>query len=168
MSTAVARNHSTRLTPEFRGHGVSDDSKVISLHLRRTVRHRQESLTQEAHFTALANELAIIANECALENWDGYNAQPISPAAIREAIGLLYLVRDQSILPDESTAEPDGSISLDWYGANKKVYSISVNGKENLVFSGRFPDGGSLFGVEVFSTILPKAVTDSIARIKNH
>ena len=167
MSTAVARNDFPRITPESRGHGFSDDSKIISLHLRRAAIHRQKSLSQETQFRALANEIAAIATECVNDNWDGYNAQPILQPAISEVIGLLHLIRDQSRLPDEATAEPDGSISLDWHGQNNKTYSISVNGTGSLVFSGRFPDGGSLFGVEGYSCILPRIVTDAIVRIKN-
>ena len=168
MSTAVARKDSPCFTPECLGSGFSNDSKVIDIAIKRAAKHSHEALSQDAHFKVLLNELAMVVGNCSCDNWDGYGAQPIPRSAILEALTLLKLIKGlYYILPDEITAEPDGSIALDWYGTNNKVYSVSVGGNGSLVFSGRFADGGSLFGVHPFSNKLPETLADSIGRIKS-
>jgi hypothetical protein len=167
MSTAVARKDTPCFTPECQGPGFSSDSKVIDIAIKRAVKHREESLSQDAHFKALLNELVVIVGNCFQQNWDGYNADPVTQSSVLEALTLLRSIKGRYTLPDELTAEPDGSIALDWYGPDNKTYSVSVNGHGNIIFSGRFPDGGSLFGVHPLSNKLPQTLAESIYRIKS-
>ena len=41
-------------------------------------------------------------------------------------------------VPNEITPEPDGSISLEWYRGKRMLFSISLSGKNELVYAGLF------------------------------
>ena len=87
-------------------------------------------------------------NECTAAGWDGYDAQPMSIAAARNAVDLIRALPDSTSMP-ELTAENDGAISLDWSSGRSRFLSISTNGTERLSFA--WLDGArSGSGVELF------------------
>lgn len=63
--------------------------------------------------------------DCSEPNWDGYGAIPVSRRAIRHAREVLTRLGD--VPEPELSADPDGEASMDWYGRNGRVFSLSVS-----------------------------------------
>jgi hypothetical protein len=75
-----------------------------------------------------------LAADCAEPNWDGYDALPIDLIAVRNAEEFIRALPDNLPVPDIS-AEPDGSISLDWIRSRYQILSVSVGASNRLAFA---------------------------------
>ena len=71
-------------------------------------------------------QLDEVFEECSSEGWDGERAKPISEEVLECAKRFLSLF-PLGIEAPEVGAEPDGSITLEWYRSPNKVVSISIN-----------------------------------------
>lgn len=74
----------------------------------------------------LISEIDEIANECAVSDWDGYDAEPIHSDTIIKARGFIYSIPQNLPLP-EVAPESDGEISFDWIWAKNRALSLSIN-----------------------------------------
>ena len=80
-------------------------------------------------------ELNTVFNECSKENWDGYNAVPISKSVYLNAKKLLTMLPSSFPEPD-ILPEPDGSIGLEWHKEPDVSFMISVNSTNELYYAG--------------------------------
>ncbi|MFZ0034295.1 MAG: hypothetical protein WAK60_04825 [Sedimentisphaerales bacterium] len=71
-------------------------------------------------------QLDEVFEECSSEGWDGERAKPISVEVLHCAKRFLNSFQ-LGIEAPEVGAEPDGSITLEWYRSPNKVVSISIN-----------------------------------------
>ena len=71
-------------------------------------------------------QLDEVFGECSSEGWDGECAKPISTEVWQIAKTFLKSF-PLGIECPEVGAEPDGSITLEWYRSPNKVISISIN-----------------------------------------
>ena len=71
-------------------------------------------------------QLDEVLGECSSEGWDGANAKPVSGEVLQCAVRFLCSFSLRIEAP-EVGAEPDGSITLEWYRSPNKVVSISIN-----------------------------------------
>ena len=71
-------------------------------------------------------QLFEVFDECSSEGWDGDRAEPISVDVLYCTIRFLNSF-PLGIEAPEVGAEPDGSITLEWYRSPNKVISISIN-----------------------------------------
>jgi hypothetical protein len=71
-------------------------------------------------------QLEEVFEECSSEGWDGERAKPISVEVLQCTRRFLSLF-PLGIEAPEIGAEPDGSITLEWYRSPNKVVSISIN-----------------------------------------
>lgn len=94
--------------------------------------------------------------ECSVDDWDGYGGMPIlSEAAYRAADIIRVLPR--GIPMPEFSAEPDGSIALDWISSRSKLFSMSMGRTDRISYA--WLDGADrAHGVAVFdgATVPPK------------
>lgn len=63
--------------------------------------------------------------ECSIAGWDGERAQPITLDVLRYSCIFLDALPLGIEAPNIS-AEPDGSITLEWYSAPRRVLSVSI------------------------------------------
>jgi len=78
------------------------------------------------------SQLQKLATDCADEDWDGYGAKPISIEAILRTEDFLRCLPNNIPIP-EATAEPDGSISLDWVYSQSRSLSIGFGMSDYFV-----------------------------------
>lgn len=79
-------------------------------------------------------DLHEVFKECSVGGWDGESSQPISEEVFRRTrdfINWLYLssffLNDKKDMKNPDIgAEPDGSITLEWYNSPDEVMSLSV------------------------------------------
>ena len=75
-----------------------------------------------------------VAAECAKDDWDGYGALAIDPLVIWNAEEFIRALPDNLRVPEVS-AEPDGSLSLDWVRSRNQIVSCSIGATNRLAFA---------------------------------
>lgn len=108
----------------------------------------------------IQDEILDIAAECSAEGWDGDQALPISPEAVRRAFNLIYLSPDW-IRPPEIVPSTDGEISFEWRAGRNKLLSLLPQGDE-VVFASVL---GSTKDREMGYKPLSKGWPESVLRI---
>jgi hypothetical protein len=82
----------------------------------------------------LLKSLNQLAEGCAEDDWDGYGAEAVNPAALARAEALVRALPDDLPLP-EISIEPDGAIAFDWMPYPTKTFTLSVGGSNRLAYA---------------------------------
>jgi hypothetical protein len=89
------------------------------------------------------------------ENWDGYGGLPANPIAVEAAADFIRALPSDMTQP-EVAVDPEGQISLEWFGAKDRIFSISFGDRGRVAYAGI--DGTDRWrGAEIFdgNTIHP-------------
>jgi hypothetical protein len=78
-------------------------------------------------------------SECVHDNWDGYNALPVSLMTYIKALIFLLTLPASVKLPDISS-DPDGSVSMEWYRSPEWLFSLSIDADGKLDYAAIFGD----------------------------
>lgn len=96
-----------------------------------------------------------IASECAERGWNGEGAPAVDDATVSRAVELVHALPAWAPFP-EFSAEPDGSICLDWIPSRSRMLSVSVGQTDGLPYAwldgSEHGHGVSRFDGEVIST----------------
>lgn len=101
-----------------------------------------------AHHPSLA-ELKRVARECAEADWDGYGAAPVDPGAVEVAEKAIRAL-PKGVSPPDVSADPDGEVSLTWFGADRSSISVSINADGRLSYAIGGGPGPGAFGTAAF------------------
>jgi len=104
----------------------SDTACYVAQQRENSYGRLQESNTLELVGEETLQQLDEVYSECSSVGWDGANAKPVSEEVLQCAVRFLYSFSIRIEVP-EVGAEPDGSITLEWYRSPNKVVSISIN-----------------------------------------
>jgi len=110
------------------------------------------------------SELAALFEECSEDGWDGGQADAISEAARSNVKAFITALPWEMEMP-ELAAEPDGSVSLEWDGGFRRLFSVSINGGTRMAYAGI--DGTDRWrGVARFDgDNVPQIILESISRV---
>lgn len=163
--SALAINPYENFMKPPRNTGSSQCSEHINLIYSKALDHYHEPVSRRI-VDSLYAEVVGILEECRVRNWDGYGADPISPAAIRDAI--LFISSMPAWLPHpEIVAEPSGEIGFQWdFGKNRK-FAASIKGNNTIIYAGLLGSGSKISGVEIYNDSIPKVISESIKRISD-
>jgi hypothetical protein len=92
------------------------------------------------------------------DNWDGYDAPPVSPLALEEATRLLLRLEGLDVPPPHISAIPGGGVQIEWDTATRGL-EVEVSGDGNLGYA--LYDGD----VNTDSGSLPSHKTADLARL---
>lgn len=140
--------------------GLSEDARET-----RTLSQRDDSPASIMdHKQLLAFEKLIIAiREAQTEGWDGYDALPADPNAVKYAIAFLQNLPDDLPIP-EFAIDPDGDVAIEWDYGPRLLISIRIARDGTLYYAGK--DGHASFhGVEPYREGIPEAVSRGIERV---
>ncbi len=120
-----------------------------------------EKLLETISFGERERKILLLLNaslsECVNKDWDGYGALPVSVMTYVKALEFLVSLPESIRLPD-LTADPDGSVSMEWYRTPEWIFSISINRDGKLDYAAIFGDkkhhGSMHFSGEVDKDIL--------------
>lgn len=97
------------------------------------------------------------------QNWDGYEAKPVSVATFKRAKAFLEECFEH--LPAPVTgATPSGALSFEWYVAPTKRFMVSISDEDEIAYAGLF-GSSSVHGTEVFHGELPQVLTQHLNRL---
>ena len=143
--------------------GTSDASQKLQKIYDNTVISLRKAVTWNRIGNTL-DSLKEVFSECYETNWDGYGAQPITVATYQEAIRFLNSIPSWLEIP-EIVPEPSGDIGFEWNFGKNKIFAVSLNGTNKLVYAGILGAGNKAHGIEVFNGALPRTIIDNVLRI---
>lgn len=161
MSTYMALFPHPYLT-SYSGPGASPEAE----HLERVFSDNQDRLQHDSRALGIADafrELFDVASDTRLPDWDGYGASPISRASYRNASKLL-----QSLplgVPNPSMGvDPDGEVTIEWFGSPNRTLSISVS-PDGLLHYSAVIGSSKVYGTEPFFGPLPSRIFQTLYQI---
>ena len=80
------------------------------------------------------SELELLFHDFSVSDWDGYNAEPIKHETFISAKRLIRMLPTDIPLP-EIGAEPDGSITFEWYRSPNYIVSMSLTSDIRIFFA---------------------------------
>lgn len=112
------------------------------------------------HIENAKKELNDVFTEACEENWNDEGAKAVSYDTYQKACEFInYLPK---ILPEaEISADPDGEISIEWYGKGNRVFSVSINDMGKLSFAALYGKK-FLHGVDFFNCEVPDSLMINI------
>jgi hypothetical protein len=141
--------------------GVSDDAQALNLFVKKMLEDCSQSVIISANESL--QELYNLWEECSLENWDGYGAQPVDPDSFNEAERFIRAL-PTTVREPEVAIDPDGEISLEWYFEPRKVFSVSIGKRNEITYAGLY-GLNKTYGREYFDDQIPKAIFDNFDRL---
>lgn len=128
--------------------------------------------TKDDHFHSSAalskqpahNELASVWYECNTPNWDGYDALPVEPLTVMNTYDFIEALPLGTPLPSIS-AEPDGSIALEWYRHPRWILSVSIHSTRTIYYAALFGVENTRGSMPLFDE-LPATILNLIQRVQ--
>lgn len=110
---------------------------------------------------AILGDLERVRRECSTQDWDGYNANPVSDKSYSSAMQFARLLPAEAPSPD-ICADPKGNIMFEWEKERGYVFSVII-GDRKLFYAGLF--GTEKFhGKADFGEEIPNDILNSIKR----
>jgi len=163
MSTAIQCSDCVSIL-NFQNIGSGADFESLKKHYDTIVAKFRETSTL-GYLDDVYQSLDEIFEECSEENWDGYDALPISEDVVLEAKRLIESLPATSSIPmPEIVPEPTGEIGLEWYKSKRSVFVVSVNGKNEAAYAGLFGPNKT-HGEEYFGDSIPSVIIDNLKRL---
>jgi len=112
----------------------------------------------------IINDIREVYYEASKEDWDGYDAEPISEETLIEAKKFARMLPPSLPLP-EIVPEPDGSIGFEWYRQKGYVFVVSVAGNNVITYAGLFGKNREIHGKDEFDSAVPKIIINLVKQL---
>lgn len=162
MSVAVPYNDWSTFSPLF-NLGVSAESEKLQKLLEDAFSRFKETATEEKRLAESRSSLEEVYEECSKENWDGYDAQPLTEDAYNEVWNFLDMIPSTLSMP-EIVPEPNGAIALEWSKGRRSIFTISLSGNNIINYAGLF-GVDQTYGVAHMLDSLPSIIVENIRRL---
>lgn len=91
-------------------------------------------------------QLANIAWESAIDDWDGDGAKAVDAILIPKVFRLLSKAPFTRLPQPDISAEPDGELNVGWFGEKGSSFSFSVNREGRIAYAMYMPEGMKFCG----------------------
>jgi hypothetical protein len=140
----------------------------IALFVARQRAEQRQNLLQSSYYFGseiqeLKTELYSAAEECKSANWDGQGAAAVSDESYRSAFRFLEAL-PLGCVPSSVGVEPDGEMTLEWYGSVRRTLSISFSKHGELHYAA-LVGGSKAYGTEAFFGDVPQNILGLVARV---
>jgi hypothetical protein len=143
--------------------GVGPDHQRLVTLLQNTVERLLDNVSLGKPMQDTERQLYQVLDECSRSNWDGHGAQPVLFDSYEKAKRFVRSLPFGIPVPEVS-AEPDGEITLEWFAAPTRVFSVSVGADNELNYAGLF-GASRTYGTEVFHDEIPEVILSHIKRV---
>jgi hypothetical protein len=116
-------------------------------------------------YSDLLSDLAEMAEQCSVPDWDGQGAAPVRPETVLETIRFIQALPLGTARPTIGS-DPDGQITLEWYESPRSAFSVSVNPAGELHYAALLGSRRQ-YGTEPFLGEVPTVILDLIRRVSH-
>lgn len=145
--------------------GTSKEADFIAAETDNIISELQTAISIGLGKENIFNKILHIADDCAVAGWDGDNAKPVIDATLMKAASFLKALPLGTEAPTAS-AEPDGSLSFEWYRSARKLMSISI-GRDCFLHYAALIGERKAYGTEPFLGSVPEVIIDLISQVTN-
>jgi hypothetical protein len=121
------------------------------------------SVTRGLNVVALFNNLTLVAQSCASDNWDGEGARAVDTSTVGFARMFASGLPGSLPSPDIS-ADNDGDISFEWNYGPRRVFSVSVR-RDGVLNYALLLGTKREHGSDIIFPGVPSSVIQHIARV---
>lgn len=147
-------------TTQFQG--ASPEAQFVQMQFGQNLRRLQEASSLGVE-RVIQGELGDIWEECHQENWDGYDAFPVTSDTYYQVEKFLRAIPRGVPMPSIG-AEPDGHIALEWYRSPHRTLSVSISPDQELNFAALL-GSDKICGSTPFFGEVPKRILDLIEQV---
>lgn len=134
--------------------GQSQEARYSTDRVMETSMHLGES--NALGFSAAFDDMAGVWNDCKTPDWDGYGAQAVDLPTFENACRFLSSLPLGTMLP-AAGAEPDGSLTFEWYRSADQILSVSINAQNQLHYAALLGRRRQ-YGTEWFHGSVPRTI----------
>jgi len=163
MTTLCAKTDNRSFLAFPMNRGVSEDAIALQRQAADILEGFARSVTIGEFYRNTRQSLAKAADECSVENWDGYGAKAVDSSSYVNALYFSQLLPVNIPIP-EIYVDPDGAITFEWYVGPRQVFSVSMGSNNELVYAGLF-GANKTHGTEHLDDELPETILDNIHRV---
>lgn len=160
-----ASNHENTFYQNI-SNGASEEAGVVCNHYKNALKELRDTVLFSKEFKYIENSIKCLKEvftETCEEDWDGEGARAVDYSTFEKASEFIHFLPDT--LPEpEISADPDGEISIDWYGRGNNVFSISINKSGKLSYAALY-GRKSFHGVEYFNCEIPNKLLIDIKNV---
>lgn len=167
MSALALREINVGL-PSQSGKGFGYESEKIDELYEDAIRNLKETETigRYSVLNKILDVLEELYNNCYQDNWDGYNAKPISFETYLQATYIIHMLNTSLSnfhMPD-IIPEPDGDIAFEWTDDLGHTFAFSIDDNKTINYAGIFGPN-KVHGTEIFRDFIPSAVINNLYRL---
>jgi hypothetical protein len=150
-------------SPIAKTQAEGQDAQQIDDQSLKSRQQLESSVTLGSNLEAFQKELTSVLAECSVGNWDGYSALPLVPEVVEAAIRFANVI-PLGICRPSVGADPDGSLTFEWYVSPERLLSVSIDALANVHFAAVLGDI-NLRGTEPFVGVVPNPLLNLIYRV---
>jgi len=154
--------------PVHSGNGIASESEILEKLLDLFIENLKttESIGRFSELQNTLDELTEILKDCSQDNWDGYNAKPVSIDTYLEANDIIRNLNTSfSNFPmPEILPEPDGDIAFEWNDQWGRSFVFSIDDNKTITYAGIFGPNKA-HGTEIYRGFIPRAIVDYLRRL---
>jgi len=158
----IATNYENLLTI-YPSNGYSKEANEMSRIGNEMESVLSKSMTFDIRYDNILISLIHAFSESALDNWDGYGARATTFNSFIDASKFIKMIPPTFPIPEIDT-EPNGGILFEWRKGKKRIFSIIIEGDNNITYAGLFGENKT-YGTEYFKNEIPKTILENIQRL---
>ena len=159
-SFASAAGSMVEIYPSF---AVSSEAGAVASMLSDMDDKTLESISLGKPKTDALQQLYAAFCEACQPGWDGYGAVAAAYDGYVKAEKFIKAL-PANIPAPEVAIDPDGEISLEWYRAPRRVFSVSIGSNDEMTYAGVFGKSNA-HGTETFNFQIPTPVLINLRRL---
>jgi hypothetical protein len=148
--------------------GFSEAAASLDMQMSRVRQHLRNSRSLGWGEDPVLDDLAELAHECQLPNWDCYGALPVSEQAIAMAKQFLKSL-PIGVKAPAIGASPAGNVTFEWYRSVRNILSVSITPIGEIHYAA-LQGLSSTYGTEMFYDETPAkilGIIDELAFIRS-
>ena len=146
----------------YSSQGTSAIARYVSSEADRLRSSLRESIVFGMGLQKSREELRLLFEECGVEDWDGYRAEPVKSETYELAMQFLNALPLGSTAPSVG-AEPDGHITFEWYRSPRRTLSVSIAPHGSLYYAALL-GAATVHGSEPFFGEIPESLINLMNR----
>lgn len=154
MSALIATAVPPEMIQEYQSDSVS---KELAAMLEQIALHIEDTASRAK--TPIADALAEIRDECGEGGWDGQDALPVKPGALKEAEIFAKQLPYSLPLPHVAPT-PSGGVAFEWRHGRDTIVLLTVTGMQRVAYAAVIDGARKIHATEPFIETIPRSVEE--------
>jgi hypothetical protein len=164
MTTLCLSINTTSFLPEARNSGRSQEAQHVSKLFEEIKTDFARSITIGNYYQRIEELINKAVREHLEENRVGALLDIINIYSYFNSLKFTKMLPSSIPIPN-IYVETDGMVEFEWYINPKRLFSITIEDSNKLIYAGIFGDDINTYGTERFEQELPRKIFENIQRV---